>query len=521
MATQPPQQKIGDYELVRLLGRGGMGEVWLASDLRADRSVALKFIKPGFLDDPAIRGRFLNEAKTLGRLEQDRIVTLYNVVEDGTNLALVLRFIDGTSLAERIDEEGALPMDFVLASARDILPALGFAHEHGIIHRDMKPQNVLLDRHGRSFLTDFGIAVGDFAERGTVTGFAVGTPHYMSPEQIQTPRSITVQSGGHRSDIYSYGVVLYEMLTGRVPFCGDSGVEEIYRVQHAHCVEAPPPLRDVNPAVPRAVEDLVLQCLEKNAGDRPQSCADLLTALNAAVDERPAPKRVSPGYAATVVEKPRVAEKPSVAKAASAIAPAVRPAEADRRRGIPKVAWLGVGAVLIVAGISFAIFSSKGTADQVKTTPPSQVAKQALVPEASLKPTPTAGRSAGPIRTISAPNVPPGPAIPAAGPLAERAYAQSIDLAQKGMPCEGLDSVNEAARLDPSNQKYQVRKAQLIRGCDVFKGAAAKYETAKLQFEQGEYCEGKSTIDEAVKAAPASMQYLELQKRLSKACAIQ
>jgi eukaryotic-like serine/threonine-protein kinase len=543
MATQQPQFRIGGYELVRLLGRGGMGEVWLASDTRADRLVAIKFIKPGYLDDPAVRTRFLNEARTLGRLEQDRIVTLYNVVEDGTSLALVLRFIDGASLADRIDAQGALPLDFVAASARDILPALGFAHEHGIIHRDIKPQNVLVDKRGRSFLTDFGIAIGDFAERGTVTGFAVGTPHYMSPEQIQTPRSITVQDGGHRSDIYSYGVVLYEMLTGRVPFGGDSGVEEIYRVQHAHCVEPPPPLREVNSSVPPALEDLVLCCLAKKADERPQSCAELLEQFNAALEGKAEPVAVrrAAAHVATIVERPRNAA-PVPAERAAAAAPASAPTATARKRGIPKAAWLGAGALVIAGGISFAVFSSNQpqhvastTTQQPNTDSPKQPepAPKSLLPakkdtqplEPPRETKTVATRPATPpilTTTTRQPSVDvPGKSLPATNPIAERDYTQAADMARKGLSCQALDSVKQALQLDPSNQKYLVLQGQVASACEVITGAENYYEQADEQFKQGNYCEGKSAIDEAVRRVPNNAKYIEKQRQLAKGCNIQ
>ncbi len=282
MAIFEPHMEIGGYELLRLLGEGGMGEVWLARDKRADRFVALKFIKPHLLNDPGFRARFSHEAKTLGKLEHDRIVTLYAVLDEGEYLALVLRFIDGNSLADKIDAQGALALPFVLSCARDILPALGFAHENGIIHRDIKPPNILVDSRDRCFLMDFGIAVAEFAERGTMTGLAIGTPHYMSPEQIRTPREITIPLRGHRTDIYSFGVVLFEMLSGQVPFGQHSGVEDMFSIQSAHCNEPPPPLREINPTVPRAVEEVVMACLEKDPANRPQTCIELLGQLEAA-----------------------------------------------------------------------------------------------------------------------------------------------------------------------------------------------------------------------------------------------
>ena len=274
---------VGGYTLTRLLGEGGMGEVWLAHDERADRLVALKFIKSHLLSNPKTKMRFTNEAKTLGKLDHDRVVPLYAVVEEGEHLAFVLRFIDGGSLADRIETQYPLPESFILSSSRDILGALGDAHSRGIIHRDMKPQNILIDRQDRSFLTDFGIAISESQERATQGAFAIGTPHYMSPEQIARPRELTIGNGGHRTDIYSYGVVLFEMLTGQVPFGQDSGAEETFAIQQAHCVEPPPPLRTLNPNVSPALEAVVLHCLEKEPNKRPQTCAELLGEIEEAV----------------------------------------------------------------------------------------------------------------------------------------------------------------------------------------------------------------------------------------------
>ena len=522
MPTQQPQFRVSGYELTRLLGRGGMGDVWLASDTRADRMVAIKFIKPGYLDDPAIRTRFLNEAKTLGRLEQDRIVTLYNVVEDGDNLALVLRFIDGSSLADRIDAQGALPLDFVAASARDILPALGFAHEHGVIHRDIKPQNVLLDKQGRSFLTDFGIAIGDFAERGTVTGFAVGTPHYMSPEQIQTPRAITVQDGGHRSDIYSYGVVLYEMLSGRVPFGGDSGVEEIYKVQHAHCVEPPPPLRDTNPSIPPSVEAVVLRCLEKKPENRPQSCAELLDEFNAALEGRVeivTPRR-SPGYAATIVERPRTSEP-----ARSAAAPSAAPAAARApRRGVPKAAWLAMGAVLMAGGITYAVYTAKQP-QHVAEKPAARSSVVSPPPPTGNGPSKAAGNSTSvpvipangnkpPIHT-STPN-PPAAAGPTAGQLKalEASKAANVLLLQRKY-CDGKTKIDEAVNLDPQPAYIQLQD-RLGNACTAFQ----KYGEAQSLYAEGQggYCPAEAKMKEAIGLVPADPTLAAYHEKTKKAC---
>jgi eukaryotic-like serine/threonine-protein kinase len=436
-----------------------MGDVWLATDTRAERSVALKFIKPHLLADQGFLTRFLNEAKTLGRLEHDRIVTLYNVVESDGHLALVLRFIDGVSLADRIDADGALPIDVVLACARDVLPALGFAHEQGTIHRDIKSQNVLIDRLGRAFLTDFGIAVGSLAQRNTMTGFAIGTPHYMSPEQIQTPSALTTQKGGHRSDIYSFGIVLFEMLTGRVPFGGDSNSDETFLVQHAHCTTPPPELRSINPNVPPAIEAVVLRCLAKSPDDRPQSCADLLQELEIAARPGAVPDRAR--RAATVFEGPQAPAPPPP--------PQPPPPAPARARGLSaKVAWLAVGVVVMVGGVGFAIWN--------QTEPPASEEAERSSSSKNADTAPLGGTGSSP---------PPAPdsttsrggASPSAGPppvsptppvdrAADQSFRRAQTLAQSGQWCEAQSAINDAVKRNPNNPDYVELKQEIDVGCN-------------------------------------------------------
>lgn len=448
-----------------------MGDVWLATDRKADRPVALKFIKPQLLADPNFRTRFLNEARTLGRLEHDRIVTLYNVLEADGHLALVLRYIPGRSLAGRIDEEGALPLDVVLACARDILPALGFAHTHGIIHRDIKPQNVLLDGKGRAFLTDFGIAVGDIAQRSTMTGFAVGTPHYMSPEQIQTPEEIAVERRGHRTDIYSFGVVLFEMLTGRVPFGADLGPTEIYRVQHAHCVEAPPSLRELNPQVPEPVEALVRACLAKAPDERPQSCEALLAELETAAAGRPAQTPTRAARSATVFEGGGARQPAPAPDAKKPAPPPVTP-----RRTSSKTMWLGAGAAVIVALVSAAIWAQRD-GGPVSEPSPVETAKpepDALVPQPPADRTRTAPVPQRPSETNPQPQIvatTPAPGTPVAPDRSQetaaiaRLVAQARNLGSEEQWCLAKEKMDEAARIGALNASDRYFQEQASIAC--------------------------------------------------------
>lgn len=325
------------------LGVGGMGEVWLAKEHHPRRSVALKFVRPELLRDASFRTRFRNEAETLAGLEHDRIVALYRLLEEEGHLALVLRYIQGSTLADRIDgASGPLPLDFVLSVARDVLQALGFAHRRGTIHRDIKPQNILVDVNGHAFLTDFGIAVGDAVERNTVAGFAIGTPHYMSPEQIRTPHLVTADGLGVQSDIYSVGVVLYEMLTGRVPFGADLGSDHAFVVQRAHVEESPRPLRELNPAVSPGVEQVVLACLAKQPELRPSSCEALLTRLEAVTSK--SARSTFRVATATVVEPVR----PAAPEPHLPIAPEPRRTASSWRKARAVIAGLAIAGGLIL-----------------------------------------------------------------------------------------------------------------------------------------------------------------------------
>lgn len=472
------QQRIGGYELSKLLGEGGMGEVWLAHDTFADRPVALKFIRPELLTNPGFRMRFSNEAKTLGKLEHERIVTLYAVLEEGDRLGLVLRFIDGKALADIIDERGPLPLNFVHSCAKDILPALDFAHQQGIIHRDIKPQNILVDRRERSFLTDFGIAVAAFAERGTVTGHAIGTPHYMSPEQIRTPREIRIETGGHRTDIYSFGVVLFEMLTGQLPFGKDSGLEDVYLIYQGHCGEKPPSLRSINESIPPALEEVVLWSLEKDPAQRPQSCMELLKHVEAAIEGH-APARLAGGRGGTVLEQ--VPSEPP--KQAGQAADAPREAKAAKagftRRKLPQWAWLSVGALLIAGGVGYTVLTPS---PKPVTPTPTQPARQAQTSTTAPPPTRTAGvngavRSSNvstqapppQIRKVQMP-VPQGPTpeqirAQEAQKEAQNEYAQATSLFQAGKYCDSEEHFNKGMALFP-DKKYQEDQRQAAIGCN-------------------------------------------------------
>jgi beta-lactam-binding protein with PASTA domain/predicted Ser/Thr protein kinase len=266
----------GRYRLLRRLGSGGMSDVWLAEDPHLQRYVALKILQRRFAQDREFVERFRREAEAAAGLQHPNIVSVFDRGDVEGTYYIAMQLLEGRSLKELIDE--GLSPEQAVGLVRQVLEAAGFAHRHGIVHRDLKPQNVIVDADNKATVTDFGIARAGASEI-TQAGSVMGTPHYLSPEQAQGLEVTAV------SDLYSVGVILYEALTGRVPFEADSAIA-IAMKQVSHAPQRP---SSINPAVSPALDAVVMRALEKDPGRRFQSAAAFIAALDAALENPTSP----------------------------------------------------------------------------------------------------------------------------------------------------------------------------------------------------------------------------------------
>jgi serine/threonine protein kinase len=257
------------YHVVRLLGSGGMADVYLAHHARLRRTLAIKVLHVHLARDGEMRERFRREAEAASRLVHPAICPIEDYGAAGDFVWIAMPFLAGGSLADQLGHTPALPGARVALTAAQVASGLDYAHRHGIVHRDVKPDNVLYDEDGYAVLTDFGIASARFHSRLTAMGRSMGTPHYMSPEQAMG------KLADGRSDLYALGVLMYESLAGFPPFDG----ADAYAVGYKHVHEQPVPLAEAQSRVPAALSDIVMRCLAKNPAERYARGNDLADAL--------------------------------------------------------------------------------------------------------------------------------------------------------------------------------------------------------------------------------------------------
>ena len=271
--------RLRQYVIEDLIAQGGMGSVWRARDTRQNQLVAIKAVANDLIADPEFKIRIQDEARRHQRLQHPNIVPVPDVFDALGETCIVMKLIEGSSLAKILESRPDNHLEAAEATrvVKDVLQALDYAHRHGIVHRDVKPSNILVDRTGWVWLFDFGIAIAMGEQRRTRTGLTVGTLLYMSPEQITNPRSID-----HRSDVYSVGCLLYESLTGRPPFVkNEDGIGDAdFALQQAHVNRQPVNPRRRIASIPADLDAIIMQALEKNPDNRIPGCQEFVRLLD-------------------------------------------------------------------------------------------------------------------------------------------------------------------------------------------------------------------------------------------------
>jgi serine/threonine protein kinase/Tfp pilus assembly protein PilF len=274
----------GRYEVIEPLGRGGMGNVYRAFDRKIHEEIAIKFLKPEIAAEHKVLQRFSNELRTARRVSHHNVCRLHDLHEEGSVLYITMEYVRGEDLKTLIRRMGTLTSGKALSIARQVAEGMAEAHKLGVVHRDLKPSNVMIDRDGNAKIMDFGIARSLAVGGMTAEGSMIGTPEYMSPEQVDGRETDA------RSDLYSLGIILFEMVTGRVPFDGDTPLSVAFK----HKTEVPPSPRKVNSQVPEDLSRVILRCLEKDRDRRFQTAEEFLAELAKVEEGLPKTDRVTP-----------------------------------------------------------------------------------------------------------------------------------------------------------------------------------------------------------------------------------
>ncbi len=323
---------VGDYEIVGVLGKGGMGTVFRVRNLLSDRIEAMKVVLPDLSADPGLADRFLREIRLHASLEHPNIAALRTALRIDNQVLMIMELVDGVSLDERL-RHGPLDLKMATRFVDQVLSALDLAHSRGIIHRDIKPANIIVTPDASIKLTDFGIARSAFDRNLTQTGLALGSLYYMSPEQVQA------QPADQRSDIYSLGVTFYEMVTGKRPIEGTSE----YAILNAHLTMVPPSPGSLNPAVPIMLGAAIMKAMAKQPGERFQTASEFREAL-----------RLIDGFTTLSIRMEPVVQAPRPTEAAPRPTPPVNAGTDLRRDQIETALLKSVGPIarILISRIS-------------------------------------------------------------------------------------------------------------------------------------------------------------------------
>jgi eukaryotic-like serine/threonine-protein kinase len=454
-----PGDKVGDYEVLGVLGSGGMGAVYKVRNTISDRIEAMKVLLPNLDSQPELADRFLREIKVQASLDHPNIASLYTAQRVGNQLLMIMEYVEGTTLDQRL-KSGPIPIPEALDYVKQVLAALGFAHARGVVHRDIKPSNMMRTADGKIKLMDFGIAKMVADRHLTQTGQTLGSLYYMSPEQIQ---GATVLDA--RSDLYSLGVALYEMVTGRRPFQGDSE----YSIMAAHLQDRPVAPIEIDPKLPAVLNDVILTAIAKDPAQRFQS-AEVFAKVLDKITSTPSVTAAPPPPVAYAAPPPPP----------TALAP---PAASSSRRGL----YVALGAVVAIAVLAaVALLGPRwyrtlagGKAEPAKLPEAVQTAPAEPAPPAQAVPQP-------PAVVVESSPAPAAPE-PAARPRRAVRAAESPRVTQPVTPAEAaqVQPPPPQAKPDPRIEEElgEQRERMMLMGTRV---AAAQQSIQKIEHAQSQ-----------------------------------
>jgi len=454
-----PGQRLGDYEVLGVLGAGGMGKVYKVRNTISDRVEAMKILLGNLAGQKELADRFLREIKVLASLDHPNIAALRTALTLDNQLVMMMEYVDGETLSSRLQQGPIAPADAVKYSEQ-ILAALAYAHRLSVIHRDVKPSNMMLTPEGVVKLMDFGIARPSNDSGMTITGTTLGSLNYMSPEQVKG------EIVDARSDLYSFGVSLYEMVTGQLPFRGNSN----YSVMSAHLQEQPPPPITVRPGLPQGLNEIILMSMAKKPSDRFQSADAFANALRT-VTSGPSPATRPATVAAPVTPMPAAAANPggTVPMQPTQPVPAAVVASASSSGGSHRGLYMALGGLIVVAILVAAslyvphyLKTHAGPGAAAQTDTPAQPAEQ------------PAAASDAPVDISAAPDdAKPVAAPPAAPAQQDSAAAQAQAEAERKAREEAARRAAELKEAEKEADGLNARAASISQSLDTLRRAQA------------------------------------------------
>lgn len=454
-------ENVGPYRIIEQLGQGGMATVFKAYHASLDRYVAIKVLHQAFNNDDTFIGRFEREAKVVARLEHPHIVPVYDYSEHETRPYLVMKYIEGDTLKARLNK-GPLNSTEIEQVMDSVGSALAYAHKQGILHRDIKPSNVLLSTEGVMYLADFGLARIAQAGESTLSSDSImGTPQYISPEQAMGKKDLDAGT-----DIYSFGVMLYEMVVGQVPFSADTP----FSIIHDHIYSPLPMPKDINPDVPEPVQRVLLKTLSKDRSDRYATVEELVKAFKKAWIESGVPMQ---GTSITMKPAAVVTSEAKSPKVETAVKTEITKSPTPKRNS--KWIWIGSGmAVILCCAIGLVAFRNN---IRSMIAPPTVIVESTAVEATTLPveintelPPPPPAQNEPPLLAAALEAVKQNPGDP-------NAHLQlSLVLWDAGQTAPSIEELAQAANLaGPANEKFFINAAQEFKNREAWVPAAGMY----------------------------------------------